>query len=660
MVSNEPHSQYVDVDGFVEMTKKYTENITQSKEPKEDSKGVCPVQYKKSMWPGSQIMLETKRSMKKAMDIKSYFLWLSTIIPTQHVNALVFFFIISNLSIDLFFFFIPLLTFYMAFVSMAICTLRVFRSSKCWQNFSALAALLQQFEPELDVESQFGRSQLEQHLYFLVSVCFVIFSFPLADKRWIPCSELCTVAMFFTALSYASLTPAAASYTRRAFIIEVASSLCALTTRLPGEFKTLRLLGQTFAAVPVGESVVLTISLPCLLYLYLFYLFFSMARLHGFRGTYCFLVPYLVCFMWLEFAVVLLQNSTLIGLIRTCVAYFLFLFALPILALGLAALLIIQMIKWFVELELTKMLVTLAVCVVPVTLRLWTRFSLSILNVLRSITQHGPVKLILLCLCCVFLVCVGYVYSAEGLKVYNSTLTWEQYNTVCGPSAWKQYGITHTQILCSHLEGHRVTWSGQFRGVRVAETENGAQSLIDLLPVFMGDWLRCLYGNEYPSCDWKNDSKSPQEQSVNASVLLKRQEEEELCRIKPVAKHRCHVKRFDKYRFEITVRRPEGAAEMEDPDGDIILLASHEFKQVLLNLDEGSMVEFSTKLVGKLGSKLPRLELKAIHCMTCTSSLLPEGRQVKIERNWRKSVQAAIKFAFDFFFSPLLSARFRA
>lgn len=200
--------------------------------------------------------------------------WLSTIIPTQHVNALVFFFIISNLSIDLFFFFIPLLTFYLAFVSMAICTLRVFRSSKYWQNFSALAALLQQFEPELEMESHFGQSQLEQHLYFLVSVCFVIFSFPLADKRWIPCSELCTVAMFFTALSYASLTPAAASYTRRAFIIEVASSLCALTTRLPEEFRTLRLLGQTFAAVPVGESVVLTISLPCLLYLYLFYLFF--------------------------------------------------------------------------------------------------------------------------------------------------------------------------------------------------------------------------------------------------------------------------------------------------------------------------------------------------------------------------------------------------
>lgn len=56
--------------------------------------------------------------------------WLSTIIPTQHVNALIFFFIISSLTVDLFAFVIPLLVFYLSFISMIICTLRVFQSSK--------------------------------------------------------------------------------------------------------------------------------------------------------------------------------------------------------------------------------------------------------------------------------------------------------------------------------------------------------------------------------------------------------------------------------------------------------------------------------------------------------------------------------------------------
>ncbi|KAK7162044.1 hypothetical protein R3I94_004638 [Phoxinus phoxinus] len=721
MVSNESGSKYVDAEDFVEMTKKFTEGIactpTQSTSSvdakgeetlrksdaasfdtkKKKSASVAHKRHRKSSWgmTSSGMMLASRRSgaMKRALDIKAHFLglqyplhaiiemkehfidwasragvqWLSTIIPTQHVNALIFFFIISNLTIDLFAFIIPLLIFYLSFISMAICTLRVFQSSKGWENFRAFTALLTRFEPSLDVEqaeTNFGWNNLEQYLYFMISVFFVIFTFPVADKGWIPCSELSTVAIFFTVLSYMSLGPSTAAYARRALIIEVASSLCALTSRLPKEMVMARMLGHIFTTIPLGDSVVVELSVPCVLYIYLFYLFFSMARMRGFRGTYCFLVPYLVCFVWCEFSVVLLRNSTIIGLIRTCVAYFLFLFALPVLAMGLMMMLLIQVVKWFLELELTKMLVTLAVCAVPVMLRLWTRFSLSILNVFRSITDRGPVKLILLCITTVIFLCGVYVYNAEGLKVYNSTLTWQKYGILCGPHAWQDHGMAQTQLLCSHLEGHRVTWTGVFRRVRVAEKENGAQSVINILPVFMGDWLQCLYGEVYPKCEPKNNTSPVVNvtdvvpEPVNTTMLFLQQEEDELCRIKAFAKHQCHVKRFDSYRFEVTVGMPvDGVTKLDDPAADILLMASHEFRQVLLNLDPGSMVEFSTKLEGKLGNKLPAFELKAIHCLDCSSSLVPEGRQVKIERNWRKTMLKAIKFAFDFFFAPILCAR---
>ncbi|KAK9980718.1 hypothetical protein ABG768_000307 [Culter alburnus] len=705
MVSNESGSKYVDVEDFVEMTKKFTEGkeiLRKSDAATFDTKKkeLVPAVHKrhrKSSWGmgSSGMMLATKPSsaMKRALDIKSYFLglqyplhaiiemkehlidwltragvqWLSTIIPTQHVNALIFFFIISNLTIDLFAFTIPLLIFYLSFISMAICTLRVFQSSKGWENFRAITALLTRFEPSLDVEqaeNNFGWNNMEQYFYFMISMFFLIFSFPVADKGWIPCSELSTVAIFFTVLSYMSLSPSAAAYARKALIIEVASSLCALTSRLPKEMVMARMLGHTFTTIPLGESLVLELSVPCVLYIYLLYLFFSMARMRGFRGTYCFLVPYLVCFVWCEFSVVLLRNSTTIGLIRTCVAYFLFLFALPVLAMGMIAMLLIQVIKWFLELELTKMLVTLAVCAIPVVLRLWTRFSLSILNIFSSINIRGPVRLILLCITSVILLCGVYVYNAEGLKVYNSTLTWQEYGTLCGPQAWQDRGMAQTQLLCSHLEGHRVTWTGIFRRIRVAEKENGAQSVINILPVFMGDWLRCLYGEVYPNCEPQNNTSPVVNvtdvvpEPVNTTMLFLQQEEAELCRIKAFATHQCHVKRFDSYRFEVTVGMPvDGVTKLDDPAGDILLMASQEFKQVLLNLDPGSMVEFSTKLEGKLGTKLPAFELKAIHCLNCSSSLVPEGRQVKIERNWRKTMLKAIKFAFDFFFAPFLCAR---
>ncbi|XP_064873128.1 wolframin-like [Oncorhynchus nerka] len=395
MVTGET-GQFVDLDDFVEITKRYTQGMapstgsTQSQGPAQTSgekqSGLVPKKPQKGVWGmgRSDMLMDSRRHflvlqypITAVIEVKDQLIdwasragvqWLSTVIPTHHVNALIFFFIISNLTVDLFAFFIPLLVFYLSFISMVICTLRIFQNSKAWENFSALTTLLTRFEPGLDVEqaeSNFGWNNLEPYLYFLISVLFIVFSFPVADKGWIPCSELSTVAILFTVVSYKSLSPSGATYAKRALITEVATSLCSLTSLLPQSAVLLRMLSHTFTTLPLGDSVVMKISLPCLLDLYLYFLFFSMARQRGFRGTYCFLVPYLVCFLWCEFSVVLLQNSSPVGLIRTCVGYFLFLFALPVLAVGLAAMVLIQLVKWFLELELTKMIVTLAVCAVP-------------------------------------------------------------------------------------------------------------------------------------------------------------------------------------------------------------------------------------------------------------------------------------------------------
>ncbi|XP_036407313.1 wolframin-like [Megalops cyprinoides] len=654
-------SKYVGLDDFVEITKKYAQGIAPASaldadggddDDDDDMAGKNPDDL-----PLHQKIL--KYPLHAIMEIKEHLIdwasragmqWLSTIIPTHHVNALIFFFIISNLTIDFFAVIIPLVIFYLSFISMVICTLRVFQNSKAWENFRALTTLLTRFEPGLDMEqaeTNFGWNHLEPYLYFIASVFFVIFSFPVADKSWIPCSELATVALFFTVTSYMSLSSSAEAYTRQALVIEVASSVCAMTSLLPERMAIVRLLGMTFLTIPVSEFVVLKLSIPCLLYMYLFFLFFRMAQLRNFRGTYCFLVPYLVCFMWFEFSVVLLQNSTGIGLIRTCVGYFLFLFALPVLTLALAAVMVIQVIKWFLALELTKMIVTLVVCTIPVILRLWTRFSLSLLDIFKSLSKSSVVKLILVWISAIVLFCWMYVYRSEGMKVYNSTLTWQQYSFMCGPRAWRESNMAQTQILCSHLEGHRVTWTGRFKYVRVTEIENGAQSVINLLPAFVGDWMRCLYGEAYPSCE-------PQNATLH---------EDELCRLRFLAKHECHVKRFDRYKFEVTMGMPldkkgrNGTLEDDDATKDIVLRASNEFRQVLLNLHAGSVVEFSTVLEGRLGSKWPVFELKAIHCLNCLSKLVPVGKQYKIEPDWRGTAQQAFKFAFDFFFNPVLSAK---
>ncbi|KPP62366.1 wolframin-like [Scleropages formosus] len=660
LVSSEA-GKYMALDDFVEITKKYAQGIPPcsmmegvSTDEDDDDETVgknpndLPLHRKVLKYPLHAITEIKEHLIDWAS--RAGMQWLSAIIPTHHVNALLFFFIISNLTIDFFAFIIPLVIFYLSFISMVICTLRVFQNSKAWENFRALTALLTRFEPNLDVEqaeTNFGWNHLEPYLYFFLSVFFVIFSFPVTDKAWIPCSELATVAIFFTITSYMSLNSSAQVYARQTFAVEVASALCAMTSFLPERMTLLRFLGKTFITVPLGDAVVLKLSIPCLLYAYMIYLFFRMARLRGFRGTYCFLVPYLVCFMWWEFSVILLQNSTAIGLIRSCVGYFLFLFALPILAMGLTIMLLIQVVRCFLEMDLIKMAVTVVVCAVPVVLRLWTRFSLSLLDIVKSLSRSSVVKLILVWISAVILFTWMYVYRSEGMNVYNSTLTWQQYSFMCGPRAWKESNMAKTQILCSHLEGHRVTWMGRFKYVRVTEIENGPQSVINLLPVFVGNWMRCLYGEAYPKCDPQNTTL----------------EEDELCRLKFLAKHDCHVKRFDRYKFEVTVGMPldrkgrNGTLEDDDATKDIVLKASSEFKHILLNLGVGSIVEFSTVLEGRLGSKWPVFELKAIHCLNCASRLMPAGKQYKIETDWRATARHAFKFAFDFFFTPLLSAR---
>ncbi|XP_036982823.2 wolframin [Artibeus jamaicensis] len=656
LVSSESKS-YIALDDFVEITKKYAKGIIppnlclQDEDEDEDelagrSPEDLPLRLKVVKYPLHAIM-EIKEYLIE-MASRAGMHWLSTIVPTHHINALVFFFVISNLTIDFFAFVVPLVVFYLSFLSMVICTLKVFQDSKAWESFRTLTSLLLRFEPNLDVEQaevNFGWNHLEPYVYFLLSVVFVIFSFPIASKDCVPCSELAVVCVFFTVTSYMSLSTSAEPYTRRALVTEVAAGLLSLLPTLPFDWHYLKLLGQTFLTVPVGHVVVLNVSVPCLLYVYLLFLFFRMAQLRNFKGTYCYLVPYLVCFMWCELSVVILLESTGLGLVRASIGYFLFLFALPILLTGLALMGLVQFARWFVSLELTKIAVTMAVCSVPLLLRWWTKANFSVVEMVKSLTRSSIVKLILVWISAVVLFCWVYVYRSEGMKVYNSTLTWPQYGALCGPRAWRETNMARTQILCSHLEGHRVTWTGRFKYVRVTDIDNSAESAVNMLPLFIGDWMRCLYGEAYPACSPGNTSTA----------------QEELCRLKLLAKHPCHMKRFDRYKFEITVGMPFGtngprSPEEDDVTKDIVLRASSEFKDVLLRLRQGSLVEFSTVLEGRLGSKWPVFELKAISCLNCMAQLSPARRHVKVEQDWRSTAHSAMKFAFDFFFFPFLSA----
>ncbi|VCW84230.1 unnamed protein product, partial [Gulo gulo] len=110
---------YIALDDFVEITKKYAKGIIPANLFLQDddddelagrSPEDLPLRLKVVKYP-----------LHAVMEIKEYLIdmasragvhWLSTIVPTHHINALIFFFIISNLTIDFFALFIPLVVFY--------------------------------------------------------------------------------------------------------------------------------------------------------------------------------------------------------------------------------------------------------------------------------------------------------------------------------------------------------------------------------------------------------------------------------------------------------------------------------------------------------------------------------------------------------------------
>lgn len=101
--------------------------------------------------------------------------------------------------------------------------------------------------------------------------------------------------------------------------------------------------------------------------------------------------------------------------------------------------------------------------------------------------------------------------------------------------------------------------------------------------------------------------------------------EEELCRLLLLAKTPCHMKRFDRYKFEITVGMPPAAPmavmglRRMTATKDIVLRAEGSSRIVLLHLRPGQCHRVQHRLGGRLGSKWPAFSLGVISCLTAAA-----------------------------------------
>ncbi|WAQ93967.1 WFS1-like protein [Mya arenaria] len=117
-------------------------------------------------------------------------------IPVDQINFLILFFISGYISKTFLQFILPLGMFYISYATIIITTIQILHKKMKLKESSDFAKMLHHYYDRVDVDqtqSQYAWNSLPLYLGYLVAMCCVVTSFSLADKMYIPCSELCVL-----------------------------------------------------------------------------------------------------------------------------------------------------------------------------------------------------------------------------------------------------------------------------------------------------------------------------------------------------------------------------------------------------------------------------------------------------------------------------------
>lgn len=116
----------------------------------------------------------------------------------------------------------------------------------------------------------------------------------------------------------------------------------------------------------------------------------------------------------------------------------------------------------------------------------------------------------------------------------NFHLLWEEYQTFCHAASWEKTNIAATQMKCTLLDGVKVNWHGYVVDVRLLSVENTWSYFVDKLPSYLGELVRCYYGDKYVlDCD-KETGDALKDCRFLENIVQKEGKQ-------------CHLDNFDRY-----------------------------------------------------------------------------------------------------------------
>lgn len=527
---------------------------------------------------------------------------LRSMIPTQQIYMLLVFFVYSVVSMHFLLRIFPLFFFYFSFLAMVVCTLQMFYSMKKLNDIRAMGGMLQKFSDTLDTdsaESMYTWHSLTPYWMFFVSLLVGVFAFSMADKNWIPCSELAVLALFFFASCFIGLSN---EYDHLVIISVVCSFVGSLPTFIEG-FPEIPVLSQlvsllfgSWLVVEIHPDIHVHMGIPAIMYIIVPVVFIRMAMKHSWEGTYRVLVPHLVCFFWYQVAVLYFTHSTWWGLVRGSVGWIMAIVLLPLLlVMGIiwVAIIIAQTLSFS---GMLKLVTTFAMLAIPTGLAIWAKQGFKVQG---FSFEDKKGKIVLVVISVFAMIPAMYVFQLPEPELGGHYLDWPSYARYCSKPQWDLTSIADSQIKCSHFRHLMVSWNGTVSKIVIKKSENQAEAFVELFPKAISDWLKCTYGEHYPECsEIEDDHKRG------------------LCEVETMQGTMCHMKRLNYLTIEVWV-----AMRVADYDHQVRLVAQHGFRKALRHIRAGDQVSFRASLLEELGNVYPVLRLYHLQCHTCSEEL---------------------------------------
>jgi len=552
--------------------------------------------------------------------------FLKSLIPTSQIQMLVLLYIYSQLTADFLWFLVPLVIFYISFLSLVVFSLQMFHGREALRQLKTVSELMKEFDPRLnskEAERKFMWKSVSPYISFSIVLLIIVAVFPLCDKHWIPCSELSLVALFFTVSSFRGLPDKYDDYALYTILLKLVNTgLCSLEN-----VRGLGFLCHCVFSVPLPYGLELDISLPSLLHVVIFVLLIIMAGRHSWRGIYKVLIPHVVCLLWWQLFTELFHFTTWSSLLRATVGWVIFVTMLPLLFLFTIGLALAYFLQWFMTLDFAVKLAVTAVIIGSST-AIFYYSKLEIPHAEKLERRKKPLMiaagLVVLCLL------VPMVYVSFGPSIYgpHEPLLWDKYyNTCVNKAKGGDVNIAAVQIRCNEFHGESVNWTGTVAYVKLNSMENRFRRLVTCLPRFVQPALKCLLGEEED-----NSTDRPPE----TSSWLSR------------PRGPCHLRMFDRYTFTVGVNMMDAASQNSEV---VQLTVTHRFYHTMVTLREKTQITFH----GRLESGPPYVTVMARRLFIGGVKVKPRiglGRDDIFGR-----LRDSGRFMAQFFMTPLINER---